>query len=207
MSLKNLRTFIKNLCLLALAAAAFPLGFVNAAVSNTSLTLGWDSDPAGIVQDYRVYVGTQSGQYAQTYYPGSGTSMPIDQLQIGLTYYFSVVAIGSTGLASPLSAELSVTIARPPLPTESTLTSNATGSLSLKWTFPVSHLGSSPQFIVQASSDLKNWSPVATVAATASLGRTGQMEQFSWPIPIPISGGRKFYRLTARNWMGESAAL
>ncbi len=182
---------------------------VNAAVTPaaaTTVTLAWNANSETDLQGYRVFVGTESGQYSQSYDAGTSLSFPVDDLVLGQTYYFAVTVIGSTGLESLASSELMVTIARPPLPTGSTLASNAaTGSLSLKWVFPVSALGSAPEFIVQVSSDLLNWSPVATVAATDSVGRNGQLEEFSWP--IPIGGGHKFYRLTAKNWLGESAAL
>ena len=171
------------------------------------LTLGWNANPESGLQGYRVSVGTQSGQYTEFHDTGTALRFPIGNLQVGQTYYFVVTAIGGTGLESLPSNELMVTIGRPPLPTGGMLASNGSGSLSLNWAFPVSDLGSSPEFIVQVSSNLKDWSPVATVAATDSVGRTGQMEQFSWTLPSAVAGGQMFYRLTARNWMGESATL
>lgn len=208
MSLKNHGTLIKSLCVFAFAAAAFSTLPTNAAFtppSGKTLTLGWDANPELDLQDYRVYVGAQSGQYTQTFDAGAATSIPIVQLQEGQTYYFAVVAIGSTGLESPLSAELVVTIATPPLPTGSRVASGEAGELNLQWTFPTSAMGSSPEFIVQASSDLKNWTEVATVSAENSLGGDGQQEYFSWSIPA-ATGERKFYRLTASNWLGSSTA-
>lgn len=294
MYLDNCGSFIKSLCLLALAAAAFPTGLVNAIIAPASgstvklewnavaepnlqgyrlfvgtqsgqytqtydtgmatlfpvtdlqpgqtyffaviaigstgleslpsdelavtvatppvippgatMTLGWNAVSNSDLQGYRVYVGTASGQYTRSHDTGTALSLPIDNLTMGQTYYFAVIAINSTGLESEPSNELRVTIALPPLPAASTLTSNAAGSLSLQWTIPNSAMGSSPQFLVQASADLRNWLPVATVLATDAVGSDAQSTRFSWPIPVPAAGAGLFYRLTARNWLGTSTA-
>lgn len=209
MLLKNLVSLIKILPVLLLAAAAIPLGLASAAItppSGKSLTLAWNPNPEPNLQGYRVYVGTVTGQYSQILSAGAVTSFQISQLQVGQTYYFAVAAVDGAGLESPRSTELAVTIATPPLPSGSQLSSNTSGGLALKWTFPTSHMGSSPKFIVQTSTDMVNWTQVATILAANSLGRDGQMENFSWPIPATTEA-RKFYRLTATNWLGSSTAL
>lgn len=206
MTLENPKSFIKSLTLLVVAAAAIQFGLAFAAVTppaGKTLTLSWNANPEPDLQGYYIYVGTQSGVYTQTLTAGKVTSIPIYQLQVGQTYYFAISAVGGTGLESSRSVELAVTIATPPLPTASQLSPNVGGGSVLLWTFPTSHMGSSPQFIIQASSDLVNWTQVATVSAANSLGGDGQTEHFSWPIPA-ATGGRKFYRLTATNWLGSS---
>ena len=203
MSLKNLEPFIKCLCLLAVGATAYPLDRAGAAESGP-INLGWDADPTLNSQAYRVYVGTQSGQYSQTYNAGIATSMPIEHLQLSQTYYFAVVAIGSTGLESLPSAELVLTPTLPPLPAGGTLIADPTGGLRLQWSFPTSALEYAPTFLVQASPDMVNWTQVATVLAAASQGAVGGQESFSWPIST-TGGVRMFYRLTSKNLFGQAS--
>lgn len=62
------------------------------------------------MQGYRVYFGTQSGQYSQA--RGSGlntttTSYTVNNLIVGRTYYFAVTAYDSAGNESGYSAEVS----------------------------------------------------------------------------------------------------
>ncbi len=202
---KNPYMLIKNIGSVAVVAALFPLGFANAAEPSTSMTLVWDADSTENIQDYRIYVGTQSGQYSQIYDSGTVNSIAIDQLQVGLTYYFAVVAIGSSGLESPLSSELVVNFAPPPLPTESTMTVAATGGIELQWAFPTAALTSSPEFIVEASADLVNWQQVALVDPNDSPLAAGPSQHFSWA--APTTADRMFYRLTGINWLGRSTGF
>jgi len=150
-------------------------------------------------------VGLHSGEYSQTYNVGNSLSYSVEGLGLGQSYYFAVIAIGSTGLESLPSAELVVTVAAPPLPMGSMVASNGSGQFDLQWTFPTAAMSSAPEFIVQASPDLVTWTQVATLLAENSLGGNGQVDRFSWPIP-PAAGEPKFYRLTAKNWMGSSSA-
>ncbi len=167
-----------------------------------SVTIGWNPVPEPDLQGYRVFLGTQSGQYTQTFDAGTETSILLDNLQAGQTYYFTVTAIGSTGLESQPAEELQLTIAPPPLPLGVSLVASGPRNLNLQWTFPASAMGSSPEFIVQASADLRNWREVATVPASDSIGENGQVIEFSWS--IPRTAERMFYRLTAKNWLGTS---
>jgi Fibronectin type III domain len=180
---------------------------LNAAIASfptATLTLGWEGVPELDLQGYRVLVGTESGQYTQTYDVGLATTFEVPNLQIGQTYYFAVIAIDNRGLESPPSAELMVTIAPPPLPDKPTLSSNTDGSLSLQWTFPNSAMSSAPEFIIEESSDLVSWTRVATVRDTDAAHGDAELTHFSWS--VPTTGERMFYRLTAENWMGTSTA-
>lgn len=167
-----------------------------------SMNLGWDAVPDTTLTGYRVHVGTQSLQYTTVYDAGLATVFPIPALEYGKTYYFVVSAIGSSGLESVLSDELAVTIATPPLPTGGQVVLAGSGQPGLQWTFPRSALSSSPDFIVSASPDLVNWTPVGTVSSSQSTGGDAQTLQFAWPIQTPAT--QMFYRLTARNWIGDS---
>jgi hypothetical protein len=169
-----------------------------------TMRLGWIAAPEPDVASYRVQVGTRSKEYDTSYDAGPVTVFPISGLEFGKTYYFVVSAIGSGGLEGDLSDELAVTIAPPPLPGGSRLISSSNGSSGLQWTFPRSGLGSSPEFVVMESEDLVNWKAVATVIPDQSTGGDSQSVHFSWP--LQVTGAKMFYRLTARNWMGESMA-
>ena len=167
-----------------------------------TVNLGWDVVPDAGITGYKIYVGTQSQQYTESYDTGFQTTFSASGREFGKTYYFVVTAIGSTGLESVISDQLAVTVAPPPLPVGGQMVSNGSGQPGLQWTFPRSALDSSPAFIVQASSDLVNWTVVDTVLPGQSTGGDAQTLQFNWP--VAITGNQKFYRLTARNWMGES---
>ena len=103
------KTFLSLLAFVALGT--FP---VQALIQPTSaVTLEWDAVPETDIQGYRLFVGTQSGQYDTFHEAGKLTSFEVTQLQVGQTYYFAVLAVGSTGLESDKSIELAVTLSQP----------------------------------------------------------------------------------------------
>lgn len=76
----------------------------------SSATLQWSSPGDPRIQGYRVYYGTQSGQYSQN--KGSGlstttTRYTVNNLIVGRTYYFAVTSFDSAGNESDYSAEVS----------------------------------------------------------------------------------------------------
>lgn len=164
-----------------------------------TLPLAWNAPAEGEVSAYKVYVGTESAQYTQVLDAGTNLRMSVANLEFGETYYFSVTAIGSTGLESLLSPEISVTIAKPPLPLDVGISVSESGEAGLNWSYPVSAFSSSLKIIVESSPDLVSWTEVATVLPAASTGGDSQTAQFSWP--LTVTGPRNFYRLTAKNWM------
>jgi hypothetical protein len=201
MSVKTPSSLLKSCGLFALTILALSVESATAATFHT-VNLAWNAVPEPGIQGYRVYAGTATGVYSQTFEVGTSLSVPVPSREFGQTYYFSVKAIGSTGLESPYAQELVVTIAPPPLPLGGGLTVNGSGQRALNWTFPKASLGSSPEFIIEQSTNLVNWTVAATVQPSASTGGTTQIANFSWP--VAISGTRRFYRLTAKNWMGMS---
>lgn len=184
--------------------SALAMTSVTAATLNP-IKLGWDAVPETGIQGYKVYVGTASNQYTLTYSAGTSLSYTVPDRVLGTTYYFAVKAIGADGLESAYSQEIAVTIAPPPLPVGGGMTTNGSGQRALNWTFPKAALTSSPEFIIEQSTNLVNWTVAATVLPSASTGGTTQTANFSWP--IAVSGPRKFYRLTARNWLGSPTGL
>ena len=67
---------------------------------------------------------------------------------------------------------------------------------------PAAGLGSNPDFIVQASSDMIHWSEVGVVSASAVSSLDGETATFSYPINSTTA--RMFYRLTATNFVGDA---
>lgn len=105
------KTFLSLLALVVLAT--FP---VQAVIQPSSaVTLEWDAVPETDIQGYRLFVGTQSGQYDTFHDAGRLTSFEVTQLQVGQTYYFAVLAVGITGLESDKSVELAVTLSSQPM--------------------------------------------------------------------------------------------
>jgi hypothetical protein len=100
-------------------AAVISVGFLVYSTSAVvAQTLAWDANPESDIAGYRVFYGTQSGNYPnqidvgnQTYYtPPSGFDWT-------RTLYFAVKAYNTSGLLSSFSAELQWVPPAPPPPT------------------------------------------------------------------------------------------
>ncbi|HEX7260297.1 MAG TPA: DUF1349 domain-containing protein, partial [Luteolibacter sp.] len=100
---------------LGVIVALCGMGTAKAALA-PALNLGWNAVPEAGIQGYRIYLGTQSNQYTKTYDTGTATTFTASDLEAGQNYHFAVSAIGSNGLESDLSNEISVTTAAPPPP-------------------------------------------------------------------------------------------
>lgn len=199
MSHLNTKALLKSLGITALVVSALSATSARAATLNP-IKLGWYAVPEIDIQGYKVYVGTVSNQYTLTYDADTSLTLTVPDRVLGTTYYFAVKSIDSTGLESDYSQEIAVSIATPPLPTCGGITMDGSGLRALNWSFPKAALTSSPEFIIEQSTNLVNWTVAATVSPSASTGGTTQTANFSWP--IAISGPRRFYRLTAKNWLG-----
>jgi len=199
MTVKNLLVILKSFALMAGAQLVAPLA--GAATFHT-VPLAWNADTESGIQSYKVYVGTASQQYTQIFDAGTTPELSVAAMEFGKTYYFAVKSIGGNGLESDFSTELVVKIAPPPLPLNGGIAANASGQTGLNWSFPVSALDSLPEFIVEASDDLVTWVQAGTVLPEESTGGDSQTLLFSWP--VNVSGLRKFYRLTSRNWLGAA---
>jgi len=210
---KTLKPFNKSsfTVLSTLALAVGGMGFntqTQAAVVGPgtihSVTLAWDAVPEPDIQGYKVHVGTQPGQYTQTLDAGTKLSHSVGNLAYGQTYYFSVRAVDATGLESGYSPELTLTVTLPKLPPSATMATTGSGPTGLQWSYPKSALNSHPDFIIESSTDLVSWSPAGTVAAYASTGSTAT--DVTYNFAITRNGPQRFYRLSARNWLGDSSA-
>ena len=95
-------------CVLTLAI----LGF-GRRVEAASLTLAWDHSTSSNVAGYQVSYGTQSGKYTANVKAGYVTSVTINGLTEGATYYFSVQSHDSAGTLGSPSPEISGKVPAP----------------------------------------------------------------------------------------------
>jgi hypothetical protein len=99
------------------ASASLPAFAISVAATQTaSVTLSWvapttntDGTPLTNLAGYRVFYGTTSGQYTQTLsVPSPGiTSIVVEGLSTGRTWYFATKAVNSSGGESDYSQEVS----------------------------------------------------------------------------------------------------
>jgi hypothetical protein len=96
--------------------ACFSLAFAATPTQAQQVQLAWDSPvqadgtPVPNLAGYKLYSGSQSGQY-QTIVPvGLTTTYTVTNVSTGQTYYFAVKAYDSSGTESAFSNEVSVTL-------------------------------------------------------------------------------------------------
>ena len=144
-----------------------------------SITLGWNPDASADVAGYMVLYGTNSALPDQSV-DSPGTSITINGLQPGQTYYFSVAAYNSQSVIGPHSAPIPYLV-----PGKLILTPGA-GGAPMTLTFPVAP---SSWYEVQASSDLVNWQ---TIYVTAAYYFNDWVAFTDYDVPI---FPQRFYRL------------
>jgi endo-alpha-N-acetylgalactosaminidase len=104
-----LRSLFILLACLSLAFAATP-------AQAQQVQLAWDAPlqangtPVTNLAGYKLYVGSQSGQYKSTVPVGMTTTYTVTNLSAGQTYYFAATAYDMTGSESAFSNEVSVTL-------------------------------------------------------------------------------------------------
>ncbi len=102
------------------ASASLPAFDITVAAATTSsVTVSWvppttntDGTPVTGLSGYRVFYGTASGQYGQSLsVPSAGvTSVVVEGLSSGTTWYFAAKAVTSSGVESDYSQEASKTL-------------------------------------------------------------------------------------------------
>ena len=71
------------------------------------MTLAWDPNGESDLAGYIVQYGTQAGNPSTNVDVGNVTSRQFSGLQVGVTYYFRVVAYNTTAMQSGPSTEVS----------------------------------------------------------------------------------------------------
>ena len=121
-----------------------------------NLSFGWDPSNDPNVVNYTIYYGTESGVYPNAVRVGNVTTATLSNLVQGITYYFAATTTDTAGMESDYSQELSYVI---PLPSPAvvSIVASANGQLTINVS------GATNQnCIVEASTDLATWIPVAT---------------------------------------------
>jgi F5/8 type C domain/Domain of unknown function (DUF5060)/Fibronectin type III domain len=94
--------------------ACLSLAFSTTPAQAAQVQLAWDAPvqangtPVSNVAGYKLYYGSQSGQYQTVVSVGLTTTYTMKDLSAGPTYYFAVKAYDSTGTESAFSNEISV---------------------------------------------------------------------------------------------------
>lgn len=73
------------------------------------VTLAWDANTESDLAGYRVYVGQESGKRTTSLEAGKTTTITLENLTAGTTYYVAITAYNTSGLESLPSEEISFT--------------------------------------------------------------------------------------------------
>jgi hypothetical protein len=79
-------------------------------IASQSVTLGWDPSSDPNVAGYNIYYGTASHQYTTEISAGTGTSVIINGLIEGVTYYFAATTYVTSDRESSFSDEVTYTV-------------------------------------------------------------------------------------------------
>lgn|GEM_PF-1236688 len=131
----------------------------------SGVMVSWVESSESNVAGYLVYYGTASHKYTSDVNAGTFTSVAIDGLTAGVTYYFAVTAYDNSGNQSAYSQEVQVTI-----PAAVTVnTGSGSGSSSSSSSGSISSSGSGSGLGSGSSSATESGSGVGTESATFTL--------------------------------------
>jgi len=156
-------------------------------LSATTPVLEWDPSSDASVAGYKFYRGEKSRGYDQVIDIGMQTSIPLTNLDAGITYYVAITAYTTNFVESPFSDELAYT---PNIDGITTFAQKCalrvTNSTAL-----VSFFGKTGRTcIVEASADFQTWERVASRVVTSD----GLIEV---PDPGVMNRPLRFYRVVA----------
>lgn len=81
--------------------------------AHAKATFEWDPNPQSEVAGYHLYYGTASGDYTEVIDAGRATSVTIERMFSGVTYYVAVTAYDSRGMESEASNEVELAVPPP----------------------------------------------------------------------------------------------
>jgi len=150
---------LKGVLLLALLCGPAP-GAKAIAPGLYSLTLAWDASTSPGVASYKLYYGTASGLYTQVMPVVDVTSVLVQKLSEGVTYYFAMTSVDANGQESAYSGEISYQIPPPPVRLQFQAAPGAS--------FVLSGSGQSGHsYEVQATEDFLVWTNLGPVTTDA----------------------------------------
>jgi hypothetical protein len=82
-------------------------------ITGSSVTLAWNANPESDIASYSIRYGKVSGSYPSIATTATTTTLTVSGLTPGV-WYFVAVATSTSGLTSPPSSELAVTMLAPP---------------------------------------------------------------------------------------------
>jgi hypothetical protein len=97
---------------------------------SAQVSLAWDNSTDPTVASYKIYTGTSSGSYSQNTNVGFANPYTVTNLTEGKTYYFAATALGSNGLESGYSNQVSYTVPLAQTIYTITASAGANGSIS-----------------------------------------------------------------------------
>src|SRR5262245_3399782 len=123
---------------LLILLAYLSLAFVATPAQAAQVQLAWDAPlqadgtPVPNLAGYKLYYGSQSGQYQTAILVGMTTTYTVTNISAGQTYYFAATAYDTAGTESAFSNEVSVTASSAQISaTPATLT--AGGTVTTAW--------------------------------------------------------------------------
>ncbi len=102
--------FQTALLLLGMSFFTFLVQPAHSAPAVSQVTLSWRANPEPNIAGYRIYYGTESGNYTQLMVMGKMNSATVRGLLVGQTYYFAVTACDAKGYEGEYSNEVSKTV-------------------------------------------------------------------------------------------------
>src|SRR5262245_36714686 len=189
---------------LPILLACLSLAFAATPAQAAQVQLAWDAPvqadgtPVPNLAGYKLYSGSQSGQYQTPVSVGLTTTYTVTNLSVGQTYYFAVKAYNTTGTESPFSNEVSVTASSAQI-SATPATLPAGGTVTAAWS------GIAPPTTTDwiglysagaAPSAYSDWMYVSC-SKTASTARASGSCAFT--VPATLTPGNYELRLLANN--------
>src|SRR2546425_391896 len=177
-----LRSLLVLLACLSLAFAATP-------AQAAQVQMAWNApvQPNGTVTaGYKLYYGSQSGQYQTVVPVGLTTTYTVTNLSAGQTYYFAVKDYDSTGKESAFSNEVSGTPGTLPSVTLSASPAalSAGQSSTLTWSATTATACSAPWTAATATTGSQSVKPTATTTYTLTCTGAGGTASASTTVTV-----------------------
>ena len=169
----------------------FLLLFCSYTIQAATVRLGWDRNPESDVVEYKVYIGNATRNYIRIISAGNNTEQLVPDLSRGVTYFFAVTAVNSSGLESDYSNEVSYTTPDRPSPPSNPRVQLE--SAAIDWRGVTNRTGTmvQPVLIVPGESGVAVRATVSTPSGsttrTVTIGPSGKAEFAGRSTPKPFT--------------------